>query len=488
MNKIVKTKKTIKLNNTAKTKKIHVPPTRNSKPIELRDREFRVNAVASHLSHNPGQTVNNLIVTKYNSPIDKIIKSFTDLNYKLDLSIQRKSLDIPALNNIKPTGVKPYFFNELIQNEKKFRKLYVDKKIVWPKYYTATKYQRDILSFIASGFARSVNKYMNEKYKNYNVSNAFVKLWEIYNTFDWLLPKDKPITKMFHMAEAPGQWINTTTTYFKQHMPKTAKYEWYGNSLNADHPKIKGVIDAFKNDYGLIKKYKDRWIWGADETGDITSTENIRWYGKYISEKMGSVDIVTGDAGLSLENPSLAFLQKLELAQMVMVACTSTPGSACIIKHFLPYIPKINESSYASGFFISFMYMYQLMFKEFHMFKPLSSNPGSGEFYFVANGFLGLPEEIKNKLLEALDNFKVNQPIFERKDIPLLFIKKVLGFINALLSRNIDSASVELDAIRCIRKKPTLLDCNYYLGPEFKKLKEQDIDAWIKKYKLNVKS
>lgn len=487
---VIKTKKiphylqSNKMINTNTTLK-ELPPTLNPKNIapltERHDREFGVEVVSVSAS-----SVTPVPHTLKLSVYDEKIKAFTDLKFKLDVSFTRDSSDMKALDCLNPDSVKPFNYKELAKKENTFRKLYVDKKIVWPKYYTATKQQKDIISAISTGFARGISKYVNEKYKKYNISNAFVKLWEIYNTFDWLLPKDKAVTKMFHMAEAPGQWINTTNVYFGQHMPTSAKYEWYANSLNAEHPKIKGIINAFKNDYGLIKKYKDRWIWGADDTGDITSPENIRWYGNYIAENMGSVDIVTGDAGLSLDNPSLSFLQNLELAQMVMVACTATPGCSCIIKHFLPFIPKIKESVYASGFFMSFMYMYQLMFKEFHMFKPLSSNPGSGEFYVVATGFLELPENLKNKLLASLDKFKVNKPIFEKKDIPKEFVKKVIYFINSLVARNIDSASIELEVIKCIRKKPTKLDCKYYFGPEFKTWKAIDLEEWLTKYKLNL--
>ena len=424
----------------------------------------------------------------HNSPVDKTLHGLTDLNFKLDLKLTRQGLDLPALKKVC-VSVKPYTYGkELGKLEHTLFTLVMSKHKQYPNYTRMPHNAKEKLISIKDGFARGISKYINEKYKQeYKVSNAFVKLWEIYSTFDWLIVKDKPVTKMFHMAEAPGQWINTTNTYFKQHMPAAATYDWYANSLNAEHPKIKGVISALKNDYGLIKKYKDRWIWGADETGDITSPENIRWYGKYIAEKLGSVDVVTGDAGLNITEFGLEFLQKLEFAQMVMVACTSTPGSSCVIKHFLPYLNTHKESKQASGFFMSFMYMYQLMFKEFHMFKPLSSSPGSGEFYLVANCFLGLPEETKNTLLDALGNFKLNHAIFERRDIPNWFVSKVCGFTNKLMQRNIDNDTAEFELLKCMNKKSTKLDCEYYFGPKFRVGKEQDLEAWLAKYKLNVK-
>jgi outer membrane protein len=71
----------------------------------------------------------------------------------------------------------------------------------------------------------------------YRVSNAFCKLWEIYNAFDVLPLKANP--KMFLMAEAPGQWIHCSYYYYflnyaKKHNTPKMKYEidWRANSLN----------------------------------------------------------------------------------------------------------------------------------------------------------------------------------------------------------------------------------------------------------------
>jgi len=470
--------------------KLSVMKTKKQVIAQEKPRETKINVSSVKLEPIVIKPEINVIKpSTHDSPNDKILHSLTDLNFNLDLKLTRQGIDLPALKKVC-ISVKPYTYaKELGKLEHVLYTLVMSKNKQFHNYNRMSHNAKEKLVSLKDGFARGVSKYINEKYKQeYKVSNAFVKLWEIYSTFDWLIVKDKPVTKMFHMAEAPGQWINTTNTYFKQHMPAAAKYDWYANSLNAEHPKIKGVISALKNDYGLIKKYKERWIWGADETGDITSSENIRWYGNYVAEKLGSVDVVTGDAGLNIKEFGLDFLQKLEFAQMVMVACTSTPGSSCIIKHFLPYLTTHKESKQASGFFMSFMYMYQLMFKEFHMFKPLSSSPGSGEFYLVANGFLGIPEETKNTLLDALGNFKLNHAIFERRDIPNWFVSKVCAFINKLMQRNIDNNTVEIELLKCMNKKSTKLDCEYYFGPKFRVVKEQDLEAWLAKYKLNVKS
>ena len=38
--------------------------------------------------------------------------------------------------------------------------------------------------------------------------------------------------------------------------------------------------DVFADDYGFISKYKERWDWGEDDTGDISSIKNLLYYEK----------------------------------------------------------------------------------------------------------------------------------------------------------------------------------------------------------------
>lgn len=447
--------------------------------------------------------------TSKSGKIDNLIAELTSLDNKLDLDLRRNALDKKALDKLK-VGAKVFWYStELGKLERELQKMIMTANSQFigsafaKKQFMKTSLDylsrlprplKDKLIYIRDGFARGISNYINSQHLlEYKVSNAFVKLWEIYATFPWLLAGDSSgKINMFHMAEAPGQWINTTYTYFKQHMPNNIKYDWYANSLNAEHPQIRGLISALKDDYGLIKRYRDRWIWGADGTGDITNPDNIRWYGEYISRKFagsGGVHVVTGDAGLNIGETPLEFLQKLDFAQMVMVACTSAPGSCCIIKHFLPYLAGFDKlSSKASGFFMSFMYMYHLMFREFHMFKPLSSSPGSGEFYVVARGFLGLDQNIKDKLLEALGSFRVNHPIFEFRDIPRWFVTKVAGFINELTQRNIYNEAIGIEVLKCFMNNPAEIDCSHYLSDAgtFKEKKEKDIRDWMAKYKLKA--
>ncbi len=409
---------------------------------------------------------------------EKIIKNLTNLNNKLDFTFINKNT-IEKIN--KNNDI--YTYDNIKTNIEILSKLHEIKN----RYYMKSNFKltnniHEKIIFIADGYARGVSKYVNKfNPQKHKLSNAYVKLWEIYSTFDWLVNKSN-IT-CFHMAEAPGQWINTTRTFMERKF-KNYNYDWFANSLNPDHPRIKGIINALRDDYGFIANNKDKWLYGSDGSGDITMSSNIKWFGEYIHNKMPHVDIVTGDAGVNIEMADLRFLQLLDISQAILVGHTSTIGSCCVIKQFLPYLPSKSNSIDAGGFFMSMMYLYHIMFEEFHMFKPLSSSPGSGEIYVVCRNFKGLNDMVKNDLLNYIDHFKENLPLFRKEDIPSTFSNKVCEFINKLMERNIDNDMLTLEIMKCIIKQKSAINCNFYLGKPYTDIKYKAVREFIKKFNM----
>ena len=63
------------------------------------------------------------------------------------------------------------------------------------------------------------------------------------------------------------------------------------------------------------------------------------------------MDLIIGDGGLSTGMEPL-LLQKLDLAQLIMVLACSKVGGCCVIKHFTPYIKRHLDTFNASYFFV----------------------------------------------------------------------------------------------------------------------------------------
>ena len=281
-------------------------------------------------------------------------------------------------------------------------------------------------------FTRGVSKYLTDNFtiNVKRISNAFVKLWEIYHTFN-LINRD---TNAFHMCEAPGQWIKTTEYYNSKR--GNYAYTWLANSLN---PWNKENIKKYGNDiisdtYGLLKQNKHKWLFAADNTGDIMKSSNIRWYRKNVK----NINLVTGDAGLPTELP-LILLQKLDYSQALITLATAGNGAHCVIKCFTPYLKSNIESHKATGFFVNLMYLYYMYFDKLYLYKPYSSNPYSGEFYIVGKNFTGISDEDLEKLLKVQDDFSANCCFVKKDDISKEFLLQIYNFLEKLTELNINT-------------------------------------------------
>lgn len=319
------------------------------------------------------------------------------------------------------------------------------------------EYNKQVLDY-TNEYTRNLAHYINYKYKT-KVSNAYIKLWEIYETFN-LVPKHKTTVKMFHIAELPGQFINCTYKYINKLNAKqgtTINYDWRANSLNPynkSNIKIFGK-SAFKDDYGYLKKHSNKWLWGSDKTGNLFKSKNILWYHNYIQTwcKDSIVDIVTGDAGIDTTTTTMRDQQLLEFSQCICCLAACTLGSSTIIKTFTPFHANNTDSDLSTGYFINLIYLYAIYFEEVNLFKPLSSRPVAGEFYVVAKGFKGINKQDLSKLCKVIDTFKLNQCIFKKDSIPKNIILKVIEFLDKMKKLNCDIITRFNNLTICLNNK-----------------------------------
>ena len=409
--------------------------------------------------------------------------------YSLDNIIHFKIINYNNNNNIHLLKkVKSYHYHELLNSQDKF---YINSMI---RENNLMKYEKkvDIIKKISEDFARGVSKYLNANYElRFPVNNAYVKLWEIYSTIPSLIPNKKNV-KILHFCEAPGNWVNCTSNFIYTKRNKIENYDWRANSLNSKNPENikKFGNDIFGDAYGIIKKHPNKWLYGEDNTGDISKVKNLHWFKNYCKSwsEDSKIDLVTGDGGIvgDLKN-----LQKLEFAQLCMVLSCCSVGGNCVIKHFLPYIPTIENSSFASGFFINYIYIYSLYFKEIRLIKPLSSSPNSGEFYLVGLKFKGIKDKDYNNIIDKIDKFEENQCLFTKNQISLDFSNQIIGFIEKLINLNIDQYDIWNILLNCTISKDKkflkLTNCKQYMEP--KKLKHMQIQRfkmWVKLYKFET--
>jgi len=385
-------------------------------------------------------------------------------------------LNSPGLN--LPKFKYNYFFYDEIANRQKDYKLIFNNiqneihKINDSKLYEIKK----IIDFLARGVKRYV---MSKKILSNRVSNAFMKLWEMFEMEPRLISKTDNDLYAFHMAEAPGQFIYCIYEYNKVNRKNITNYQWRANSLVPEdvNKNMYDVSLILGDDYGFIKGNPDKWLWGDDNTGDITHVNNIRYYRKYVQENLKKMNLVTGDAGVPVEL-GLQFMQKLEICQMVLTLATSLKGSHCVIKHFVPYILSDDKTYKSSGYYMCLLYSYMLFYEEIKIVKPVTSKPNGGEYYIIGINFRGIDDDYLENFYKLIEDYKENMCWFNMSDISLSFSNQVINFTLNLMEMNMEFDKERLKLYKMYNNKKD----NWYELTSFKYYEKDRIkfyDKWI---------
>ena len=442
------------------------------------------------------EDLNNINLIK---DLNKKKKSINSIRNKIDFLINKKNLGFvykysKSTNNSlidKLKLGKPYIYKELEVYENKLKKLYDEQNEIFKKEKNIKQKKKNLESL---RYTRVISE-LSSKNKNFKhkITNAYVKLWEIYTEIPELF--NKTDCNIFHVAEAPGNWIKCTENYINKlnenRNNKLYSYQWYANTLN---PINKKNIDMFgkiiiDDTYGLINRNKEKWIYGKDDTGDITVVNNLIWFRNYFKKNKFNVNIVTGDGGIGDTNIELSFIQKLDFAQTLCAITVLEKGGNCVFKHFSYYNRYYKNSKEGSGFMVSFLYLYYILFDKIICIKPKSSNPRSGEYYLVGLGFKGITESNLIKLHKSLNNFEVNNTLFDKKDIPIEFQKVALNFIIKLYKYNISEINISNLFFSCFtnkyKKLNNIIKCQYYFNKNsIVKRKTHNYKKWNSAYKL----
>jgi hypothetical protein len=365
------------------------------------------------LSLNYKNFLNNLgnnisILQKYNLIVNpKYIKLDNEynkeiVNYNLNMCFNTiVSLSMDDIGTSKE-GIGT---SKGINNELNLLKFYIESRNVEKWYYITM----DI------NIRKYITNYISQKY-NIKVSRAFCKMYDILTQFP-LIDLTKSKVKTFHACEAPGHFINAFNYWIKSRN-KDYIYDWVANSLNpSSESNRKKYGNIFSDQYGFIKRHKERWDWGKDNTGDISSKSNLLYYeSKY---KNQNIDIYTSDCGLSAnedfeQESSLSFLS---ISQLLLGLMILKIGGSAVCKVFIPFTKPLT---------ISILYIYTLYFEKVHIIKQASGSLGSSEVYIVGiNKKEHLSETIKNKLFDVLENMDMDKMLFTSSQITDNFISKV---------------------------------------------------------------
>lgn len=256
-----------------------------------------------------------------------------------------------------------------------------------------------------------LTKMIETSYGTGRISQAWLKMYEIISIFgSGLVDLSKKTIKTFHLCEAPGNFIAAINHYVKTSGQGQIEFDWIAQSLN------KHVVGAgFGDDYGYISKYKNRWDFGKDNTGDITKKKNIIYYSGLVSKS----DFVTSDCGISRDEEGAvgSSMLKIHFAELVIILKGLSKGKGFVAKYFMPIFRPIE---------FSILYTLFCSFGKMSFYKPLI-NIFSLEFYIVCEDYLGVDLEVINQLEKMLheETFDYNKHIY--KSYPREFMEQLLA-------------------------------------------------------------
>lgn len=290
-------------------------------------------------------------------------------------------------------------------------------------------------------------KYINEKY-HINISRAFLKMYEMLYTFNPIKSNSnitpsgaKPLTPVdklefglttLHICEAPGHFINATSHYIKSKYPNI-NHTWFANSLNPYNKENQKKYGNILSDmYGFIKNYPKNWLWGADNTGDITHTENIQFFKDNYENK---IDLITSDCGLETGSRIEYFTQESTMlptnfAQIFIALIVLKRGGSGIFKFFFPFSRPLT---------ISLIQLLSLFFEQLYISKPNTSSPTNNEIYFIAiNKKYDLTEANYTSFKNFLNNFDNETNLFSPEEINDLFISQIEKIVQHFIYNQIN--------------------------------------------------
>ena len=128
------------------------------------------------------------------------------------------------------------------------------------------------------------------------------------------------------------------------------------------------------------------------------------------------------------------------------------------------------------------------MFDTFYLMKPLTSNPDSGEFYVVGEGFKGINETEIKRLYDILDVFKLNDGIISLEDIPATFISQINQFLEKMSNLNTLATEKQNMLLTCYKedKNPKMkkyLKCDRFLSLDnLQNIQRPRFEEWIRRY------
>jgi 23S rRNA U2552 (ribose-2'-O)-methylase RlmE/FtsJ len=309
-----------------------------------------------------------------------------------------KRLEIDEVFKIRIAGSETINPSKEIQMTYDFNNSKLMSELVYQYLdtYNLDKYKS--IELAVNNMQKNLNRKLFETYKiniaGKYVSRAWLKLYGLLHRTRLLRNHmDNDILKVLHICEAPGNFVNAINYYIKTNT-HIKKYEWTAQSLKGSE---------IGDEYGFIAKTKEQWDFGKTKTGNITESENIKYY----AQKYGDSDGVIGDCGDSWVSST----QHVNFGyyQLLYALLVPKKNGFFVLK---TYMTNFDEK------FMSILYVALSKYKRIMIYKS-NINFWSPEIYLVGIGFTGITDSERSQILTSVENGTYLVP-----EVPVSFCKK----------------------------------------------------------------
>lgn len=314
----------------------------------------------------------------------------------------------------------------------------------------------------ALDYCRYVRLIITSKYNAQNVSNSWLKMYEIMSYYKLL---DDRSRYYFANCEMPGSFIMAFNHYNSTML--NSKVEWYASSiLSSDQ-----TNNYFGDRYMLLSNYPSRWLMSNTNNGDTTSMSNIVDISIKLLQRTNNrlVDLYTSDGGLDVSsdyNNQEVLGFKLLIGQVVMGLHTLASNGNLVIKMFTYFEPLS----------LSLLYILSSIFNELNICKPMSSRSTNSEVYVVCKGYNGCPLWMRSLLCNRLCSNDISTLISTN------YIYKDVVFMDAI------NRSYDIFRYQIISLKHNVLMYNKYRNKIYNlvRLSSYDKESAVSRYLSNT--
>jgi cap2 methyltransferase len=308
------------------------------------------------------------------------------------------------------------------------------------------------------------------------VTNAWLKMYELVvfmePRLDRIAASKSKQFNSIHFAEAPGNFILALEHKLSRKYPGIA-WSWHANSYRG----VFGQTAYLDDKYGLMRDSPERWFFGCEHNGDISSPANIRSFMVQFGDRGARADLVTSDVKFSPDAMNFAEEENanlvVHLGQMISGLVVLAIGGTMILKCL---------TLFETGT-VNMVGLVTSLFDRTLLVKPETSKPFNSEVYLVCLGFRGIGEEIVERLLSIL-NFYRAIPIYSRK--PAIFLKSAysLAFLADFIRASYFLCNSQITALEANLtlyqkyKKYTIIA----IRTEFAGIRDACANQWIQRY------